>query len=868
MIKKMLTLLLVIISYLGVFAQNPVTGLVTTNSDVIGLTDYPTAPLIIQAGPENFYWIGGSYQGTTVEHPMLNDKVVSDFSNIYFIKYDKMGNPLASAVISGTNIIPSAFSLEGGMTIVGNASEDVVANGNSIPINAANRLEFIAKYNDLCQFDRIVPIWDLEPSQYPNSRAMMDPESGELFLAGVSHQPYNLLGHGIIGKEMNDYLYVLKYDRNLALTGVFTAGFDELDSEYGYYSNLRITPGGNGSVVISGVWQGDRTPVIDGHILSKMINSQGTFAFKLDREFKTEWVLEGTLEGTDYDAFSGISEGKALSNGDLVMMGATSTGHFSLGEIKIEFENGAGFNNMFAFRISPEGSVSWIRPLENRDEAYDMGKKGTNSEEFTTYINRDAIYWKDEVLYLTGKFSGDLFEVAGRPLENKLGKGAFVAAIDMRSGEEMWGYALSSNRIDLSGFDLDGSGNVTLMGKTGSMQEYEGIGPVSVDGTDLVFHLGLDNQGKPLWYNNAYLSSLGFNNYACDLEVLQDGEVFSTLYKTVPDPLLIGEESLTAKEVYSTILVALSADNVIGGKVTDKSGNPLYPGVVRAYKVTNIGAYPIVQTVNIDDSGAYLFTGLVPGNYAFRVIPDINAFPDGMPTYSGGGITWGATQTGVYDVAPDTRATFLDISLSHLDPLTELDGSGQMSGVINYADDFIAKGTQARPVTGTSVILKKKAASKGTQEDDIVAYIETDEFGNYYFNFIPDGEYNMIIDIPGLPMVENYDVDIVDNTIVGELDFVVENDGIYTPSTGVKSIEMKLVSLYPNPGNGNLHLEFRKSGDYRVRVFNTVGKMLEYKNYLSVSGTMDLDLSELDSGIYLIKIEGDRDTETIKYIRN
>ncbi len=74
--------------------------------------------------------------------------------------------------------------------------------------------------------------------------------------------------------------------------------------------------------------------------------------------------------------------------------------------------------------------------------------------------------------------------------------------------------------------------------------------------------------------------------------------------------------------------------------------------------------------------------------------------------------------------------------------------------------------------------MKKKASSKGTQEDDIVAYIETDEFGTYYFDFVPDGEYNMIVDIPGLNMIENYDVEIIDNTIVGELDFVVENDGI------------------------------------------------------------------------------------------
>ena len=47
---------------------------------------------------------------------------------------------------------------------------------------------------------------------------------------------------------------------------------------------------------------------------------------------------------------------------------------------------------------------------------------------------------------------------------------------------------------------------------------------------------------------------------------LKSGEVFSTLYKTVWDPLLIGGASLTSKEDYSTWLIALSADNMHGRK--------------------------------------------------------------------------------------------------------------------------------------------------------------------------------------------------------------------------------------------------------------------------------------------------------------
>lgn len=862
--RKIFSLFLVASTFFGVFGQNP--ELVTTNSDVIGLSDYPTSPLLIEAGPESFYWIGGSSQGSIVDHPLLNDKVSSDFSNVYFIKYDELGNPIASAAISGTNYMPSAFSTDGGLTLMGVAYEDVLANGNNIPIGAADKMEYIARYNDLCQFERIVPVWDLDPSQYPNSRAMMDELTGDLYLAGISYQPYNLVGHGILGKELGDYFYVLKYDRNLALTGVFTAGFNALDTLSGYYKDLRIIPAGESGVIITGNWQGDRSPEIGGVTLSKMPGGQGVFALKLDGAFRKEWVLEGSFQGADFESFSGISEGKTLSNGDIVMLGATSTGHFSLGELKLDYPNGAGSSNMFAFRMSPEGKEIWARPLENKDEAF-KGKKGTSSDEFTSSMKWDGSFWKEEVLYLTGKFTGNEFVIAGKQLPNGLGTGGFVAALDMRTGEEIWGYSLSATMLDIHGFDADGSGNVSLMGRTASNQVFEDIATAAVDAAALTFHLGLSSKGRALWLNNAYTADFGAGFYGCDLEVLRNGEVFSTLYKTVPDPLLVGGSSVSSKDVYSTMLLTLNADNILGGKIIDKYGNPLFPGVVRAYKITNYGAYPLVKEVDIDNTGTYAFTGLLPGNYALRAIPDYNAYPDGMPTYAGGGIVWSALQTDEYDVAPDTRATFLDISLSHLDPLTEMDGSGMMSGNISYADDFISKGTLARPVTQTAVILKKKASSKGTQEEDIVAYIETNEFGEYYFEYVPNGEYNMIVDIPGLNMIENYDVEIVDNTIVGDLDFVVENNGITIPgATGFDQLEKKMAQIYPNPGNGYLQINFLESDSYQVRVFSTMGQMLDSRYYPDAFATLDLDLTNLDQGIYLISIEGSKGRECIKYI--
>jgi len=313
-------------------------------------------------------------------------------------------------------------------------------------------------------------------------------------------------------------------------------------------------------------------------------------------------------------------------------------------------------------------------------------------------------------------------------------------------------------------------------------------------------------------------------------------------------------------------LVKLNANTHLGGTIYDKDGSVVFPGIVKAYKATSRGAYPIVQTVNIDDSGKYMFDGLYPGSYRLLAIPNKDAYPDEMPTYAGGAVSWNGSQQ--LNISSNESTSLLDIILSELPRLTELDGSGQMSGNVSYADNFIAKSTMGRPAKKTAVILKKKAAVKGTNEEDIVAYLETDDEGNFVFDFVPDGGYDMIVDVPGLPMNANYPVDIVGNTIITELDFIIVSDGITIPgATGIASVEMDQLVIYPNPGNGNIHLVLDNQGDCQLQVFNSLGKLVEYRNFTSTIGTVDLDISALDAGIYFIKIEGQGISAAVKYVK-
>jgi hypothetical protein len=347
--------------------------------------------------------------------------------------------------------------------------------------------------------------------------------------------------------------------------------------------------------------------------------------------------------------------------------------------------------------------------------------------------------------------------------------------------------------------------------------------------------------------------------------VLRDGAIFSSIYKSDPSPILIGGSSITSTHPYTSILVKLDAANQLGGTVTNVQGSPVFPGSVKAFKSTLTGAFPAVDSAVLDAAGFYLIEGLYPGNYTLQVIPDEIQYPEEIPTYLGDAISWDEAQ--FIDVKTDTKATFMDINLTHVPKLVTGEGNGIMSGNVSYEEEAGYKGTQAKPVTRTSVILIKKATAKGTQEDNVVAYVETDDLGNYIFENVPDGEYILIVDIPGLPMIQTYEVTIEGNKIVSGLDFTVGTQGINTTgNVGVPTEETNRIMLFPNPGNGLIHIVLPDKGDYQLRIFNSVGALVESREYPALSGNVLVDISGLQTGIYILKIEGAQ-CGRMKYIK-
>ena len=83
----------------------------------------------------------------------------------------------------------------------------------------------------------------------------------------------------------------------------------------------------------------------------------------------------------------------------------------------------------------------------------------------------------------------------------------------------------------------------------------------------------------------------------------------------------------------------------------------------------------------------------------------------------------------------------------------------------------------------------------------------------------------------------------------------------------------KVQSVYPNPTNGVLNINFSQLSDnaFTVQVIDAFGKVFQEVNSDDLNGmsTVSFDLTELNTGIYFVKVSGDcAQTQLTKFIKN
>jgi hypothetical protein len=83
----------------------------------------------------------------------------------------------------------------------------------------------------------------------------------------------------------------------------------------------------------------------------------------------------------------------------------------------------------------------------------------------------------------------------------------------------------------------------------------------------------------------------------------------------------------------------------------------------------------------------------------------------------------------------------------------------------------------------------------------------------------------------------------------------------------MQPITSNAFSLYPNPTRGNLMIENGSLVDANVRVeiYSVEGKLLLSKSDILFNGSHQLDVKNLSSGLYFIKLENRGEVYTLKF---
>jgi hypothetical protein len=80
--------------------------------------------------------------------------------------------------------------------------------------------------------------------------------------------------------------------------------------------------------------------------------------------------------------------------------------------------------------------------------------------------------------------------------------------------------------------------------------------------------------------------------------------------------------------------------------------------------------------------------------------------------------------------------------------------------------------------------------------------------------------------------------------------------------------EKSLFSVYPNPSNGVVKFTLNYDVKVTVQVFDMLGKMIYmFDNHNSGMDELDVFLSNLDEGVYMVKALGEKNIFTTKLVK-
>lgn len=311
----------------------------------------------------------------------------------------------------------------------------------------------------------------------------------------------------------------------------------------------------------------------------------------------------------------------------------------------------------------------------------------------------------------------------------------------------------------------------------------------------------------------------------------------------------------------TTAVQRVLATATLSGRLLIASGIPANAGTMSLFRITSLGGFDTTAIKAINNDGTYTIEKVVLDDYILLGFADTLLHKDALPTYFINTAFWEEADT----LKVEDNFPSLDI-ISQFKPTDVLAGQGEISGFFfeDIPDNPGGRTLRNARIKRAGASLRRSAKTGKPQEDDLtlIAYVFTNDEGEFVFSNLEPGEYLLNIQTPGIPM----DTTSFVNIIVGS-DLFGRSVGVEAEKTAEKIIVRQLIITgleekdtpllaYPNPTHDVLFVK-RKSGGSELlapTLYDLNGRMFDTKEqFLPEDDAWQLDVSRLPVGQYIVE---------------
>ncbi len=646
------------------------------------------------------------------------------------------------------------------------------------------------------------------------------------------------------GLPGNYKMFLFMFDRNGSpLWGVTNEVVMDQGEPSSDITPSRITFDMQGGVTVSGTFSG--TDIVFGEdTIAGSQNASGVMLVHYDAEGKYIWST-GDAPG-DYMNYMNFSQVLTTEDGGLLVSGVFGPGEISLGDVPLTSPNNSSY---FLYRFSAQGTVMWSQML-NTSQGGQYKEQGSTKASTLNMFTKDNDIALDANgdIYLVGYFNTDVLDFPGDEYDLTRHSSHDVDQFVARYGADgtfRWAKTIASNRYGPPKILINYDGSLFVCDFAPDTLFLDGDTLAPEANGSVTYVAGFAYDGTTIFKEAIYGDDGSY------MEVMDFGmNSRNNLYVlgTFNGNIQLGRITLSPAYNNNLFLANLSPKTFLQGIVVDNAGNPVNPGMVSLIRLGRSGMAPQADVAYLQTTGTFIFRDFVYGNYLIYALPDADVYSDYVGTYLGDTPLWFEADT--FSALSDTTRGYV-IRLAQLNQ--DLTGEGVIEGAIYL--DTTGTGTRKSFNLEGEPVKKVKVILIGVQksDDNIIAWAYTDEDGQYRFENVPDGNYTIMVDIPGLPLDTTYNVSVTGGIISG-LDFLVTDTSITIAKTSGIAwplLPVETMEVWPNPTTGPVTLRATDMPGAEVSLFNLSGQIL--MTFRLDREEQHLDLSGLPNGIYYLK---------------